>query len=213
MRNSAGRPAALCTPSTFKQLPAAGPLSEFNRTQASLTGAADPVRAVETNEGLLVTYAIDFQERQVKLAESGGRSEYYAPAANGIQWTNEQRAWPRIRGEFPVALRNGLGQHCAATLQNISPDGLQVRCTVQTARIIHPQFGPLMPGDQPLLQATVVLPLEEGPQTLSAGVRLLHLAAVESPFCILGFRFLELRPRARRIIDAFYAEQLRQGDL
>ena len=159
-----------------------------------------------------MTYAADLQGQAARTGDNVLRPDYLPSAASGAQWANEQRAWPRIRGEFPVALRNGLGQHCAATLRNLSPDGLQVRCNVQTARIIHPQGDSLVAGEQPLLQATVVLPLSDGPQTLSAGVRLLHLAAAETPFCVLGFQFLDLRPRARRIIDAFYAEQLRRGD-
>ncbi len=121
----------------------------------------------------------------------------------------DQRAYPRIHGDFPVAFRNSQGQHCAATLRNLSPEGLQILCNMATAQIIYPPGGRLMEDDHPLLQATMVLPLAEGHQTLSACVRLLHVARVAPASCLMGFQFLELRPKARRQIDAFYAEQLR----
>ncbi|MBM4226294.1 MAG: PilZ domain-containing protein [Gammaproteobacteria bacterium] len=121
----------------------------------------------------------------------------------------DQRAYPRILGDFPVAFRNGQGQHCAATLRNLSPEGLQIACNMATAQIIHPAGGRLKGDNQPLLQATMVLPLAEGHQTLSACVRLLHVATTAAASCLMGFQFLELRPKARRQIDAFYAERLR----
>lgn len=152
-----------------------------------------------------MTFVSDFQNHTGRASGEASGADHALSALRPI----DQRAWPRVTGDFPVALRNGLGQHCAATLRNLSPDGMQVHCSLATARVIHPGSGNPLAGDQPLLHATVVLPLCDGPQTLSAGVRLLHLEAVDSHHCILGFRFLDLRPRARRLIDAFYAEQLR----
>lgn len=121
----------------------------------------------------------------------------------------DQRTYPRIPGVFPVAFRNSQGQHCAASLRNLSPEGLQIACNMATAQIIHPAGGRLTGDNHPLLQATMVLPLAEGHQTLSACVRLLHVATTATASCLMGFQFLELRPKARRLIDAFYAEQLR----
>jgi hypothetical protein len=123
----------------------------------------------------------------------------------------ELRHYPRVSIEIPVAFRNSSGQHCAARLCNLSPEGLQVRCNLVTAQMIYPAGGKLNPDNQPILQATAVLPLAGGGQeTLSAGVRLLYFAVDEvHPHCILGLQFLSLRPKARRIVDTFFAEQLR----
>lgn len=124
---------------------------------------------------------------------------------------DEQRAYPRISLHVPVAFRNGAGEHCAARLCNLSPDGMQVRCNATSAQIIHPQLGRLQPGNLPILQATAVLPMVAGQETLTVGVRLLYLTqAPEPPACILGFQFLALRPKARRIVDTFFEEQLRR---
>ncbi len=133
------------------------------------------------------------------------------PAWQAVSNLDEQRAYPRITIDIPVAFRNASGQHCAAKLRNISPDGLQVRCNLVTAQIIHPRGGKIGDENQPLLQATAVLPLSSGPETLSVGVRLLYTGTLsDAPHCVLGFQFLNLRPKARRIIDTFFAEQMRQ---
>lgn len=120
----------------------------------------------------------------------------------------EQRAAPRVEMLVPVAFRNGVGQHCAARLSNLSVDGLQVRCNIATAQTIHPRGGRLGPDNQPLLHATAVLPLADGPQTLSIGVRLIYCRHDDhARDCVLGFRFLELRPKARRLVETFFTEQ------
>ncbi len=129
----------------------------------------------------------------------------------GSNALDELRNYPRVSIEIPVAFRNSSGQHCAARLCNLSPEGLQVRCNLVTAQMIYPSGGKLSPDNQPILHATAVLPLARGGQeTLSAGVRLLYFTVDDvHPNCILGLQFLSLRPKARRIIDSFFAEQLR----
>lgn len=135
----------------------------------------------------------------------------FAGLQNGLDLHGEQedqRAYPRISGEIRVAFRNAHGQHCAATLRDLSPEGLQITCNTATAQIIHTTGGRIGGNNQPLVQVTMVLPLSEGQQTLSACARLQHAATLRAAWCLMGFQFLELRPKARRLIDVFYAEQL-----
>jgi len=121
----------------------------------------------------------------------------------------EQRQHPRVQLEIPVAFRNAQGQHCAARLCNISADGLQVRCNVSTAQIIHPTGGRIGGDNQPILQATLAVPMGADCQTLSLGVRLQYLKIVDDdPRCVLGFSFLNLRPKARRIVEGFFGDRL-----
>lgn len=122
---------------------------------------------------------------------------------------DEQRQHPRVDLAIPVAFRNAQGQHCAARLCNISADGLQVRCNVSTAQIIHPVGGRIGGDNQPILQATLAVPMGAGHETLSLGVRLQYLTIVDSePRCVLGFSFLNLRPKARRIVETFFGDRL-----
>jgi len=131
-------------------------------------------------------------------------------SADKVTWQlvrriDEQRQHPRVELEIPVAFRNAQGQHCAARLCNLSAEGLQVRCNVSTAQIIHPLGGRIDGDKQPILQATLAVPMGAGCETLSLGVRLQYLKVVdEDPRCVLGFSFLNLRPKARRIVEAFF---------
>lgn len=137
-------------------------------------------------------------------------------SAEPVSWQlvdqfGEQRQHPRLALEIPVAFRNAQGQHCAAKLCNISPDGLQVRCNVVTAQIVHPVGGRIGEANKPILQATLAVPVGSGFETLSLGVRLQYLTILaDEPRCVLGFSFLNLRPKARRIVEGFFGEQLRQ---
>lgn len=132
------------------------------------------------------------------------------PVWESSQANSEAREYPRIALEIPVAFRNGAGQHCAARLRNLSADGLQVRCNIATAFVIHPRGEKLQPDTQPLLHATAVLPLASGTETLSIGVRLVYSATLDDePRCVLGFQFLSLRPKARRLVEAFVIEHQR----
>ncbi len=126
-----------------------------------------------------------------------------------IRRVDEQRQHPRVDLEIPVAFRNAQGQHCAARLCNISADGLQVRCNVSTAQIVHPVGGRIGGDRLPILQATLAVPMGAGYETLSLGVRLQYLTIVDDePRCVLGFSFLNLRPKARRIVESFFNDRL-----
>ena len=49
-------------------------------------------------------------------------------------------------------------------------------------------------------------------ENLSLGVRLVHIGMLaEEPRRALGFSFLGLRPKARRIVLGFFGERLRAG--
>jgi len=140
-----------------------------------------------------------------------------AATAGDVSWDlaarlNEHRQYPRFALEIPVTFRNALGEHCAATLSNFSPEGLQVRCGAATVRIIHPEGERLVPGRQPILQASLTVPVAGVAEELTLGVRLVHLGMLaDEPGCVLGFSFLSLRPRARRIVLGFVGERLRAG--
>ena len=138
--------------------------------------------------------------------------------AGSVSWQlagrlGEHRQHPRLALEIPVTFRNALGEHCGAMLSDFSPEGLQVRCDLATVRMIHPAGERLEPGCQPILQASLTVPVGGVDEHLSLGVRLVHIGRPgTSPRWTLGFSFLALRPRARRIVLGFFGERLRAGD-
>jgi hypothetical protein len=128
-----------------------------------------------------------------------------------VEKLDEQRDYPRIALDAQVAFRNNSGQHCAARLLNIAPDGIQVRCNVVTAQILHPGGGKICPSNAPMVQTAIPIPIEGRTETLSVCSRLAYLTTVpEEPRCVIGLQFLDPRPTAQRIIDQYFAHKLRE---
>lgn len=128
-----------------------------------------------------------------------------------VEKLDEQRRYPRINLDLPVGFRNGSGQHCAARLLNIAPDGIQIRCNVATAQILHPGGGKICSKNAPIVQTAIGIPLTSGTTTLSVCSRLTYLTTVaEEPRCVIGLQFLDPRPKAQRIIDQFFADKMHE---
>jgi hypothetical protein len=126
-----------------------------------------------------------------------------------VEKLDEQRRYPRVDMDIPVSFRNSSGQHCAAKLLNIAPDGIQIRCNAATAQMLHPGGGKICPSNGPIVQTAIGIPLASGAATLSVCSRLTYLTTVpEEPRCVIGLQFLDLRPQAQRIIDQFFADKL-----
>ncbi len=139
---------------------------------------------------------------------------HQAEAGSNIAWQlverlDEHRGHPRLDMGCDVGFRNAAGQHCVARLLNISPDGMQIRCNVATAQVLHPAGGKICPTHAPIVQTEVALALPRGEITLSVCARLTYLTTVpEEPRCVMGLQFLEPRPTAQRILDEFFANHL-----
>lgn len=124
---------------------------------------------------------------------------------------DEQRNYPRIELDIPVSFRNSSGQHCAARLLNIAPDGIQIRCNVATAQILHPSGGKICPRNAPMVQTAIAIPLDGRTETLSVCSKIAYLTTVpDEPRCVIGLQFLDPRPKAQRIIDRYFEQKLHE---
>jgi hypothetical protein len=137
-----------------------------------------------------------------------------AAAGSNIAWQlverlDEHRGHPRLDMDCNVGFRNASGQHCVAKLLNMSPDGMQIRCNVGTAQVLHPAGGKICPQHAPIVQTEVALVLPRGQSMLSICAQLTYLTTLpEEPRCVMGLRFLEPRPTAQRVLDEFFAARM-----
>ena len=76
-----------------------------------------------------------------------------------VEKLDEQRRYPRLALDIPVAFRNASGQHCAAKLVNVGPGGIQIRCNTATAQILHPNGGKISPDNSSIVQIAIAIPL------------------------------------------------------
>lgn len=137
------------------------------------------------------------------------RSPAASPWESRACTANDQRRAMRHELSLPVTFRNSGGQQAAAWVQNATSEGFQIRCNPATAQAIHPLAGRLNDENRPVLQASFILSSSAEPQVLSVGVQLLYRTPhAEEPRCLLGFRFLSLRPKARRLLARFFSDEL-----
>lgn len=126
-----------------------------------------------------------------------------------VQKAEEQRAYPRFKLNVTATFRNAAGNRCTGRVVNISPDGLQVKCNPATGQMLHPKGGRICPSNAPVVQVGLQLPVLDETKKLIVGAQLVYATTHEcDPYCVLGFRFLELRPTAQRIIDNYFMERM-----
>ncbi len=116
------------------------------------------------------------------------------------------RVGARVPISLPVMFRNDYGQHCVGRLQNLSPTGLCVSGHVAMGQTIHPRAGRVDQESGPIVQVRMSLPIGGEELPITAGAQLLYVKCCsEEHRCVLGFRFLGLRPVAERAIERFFS--------
>ena len=122
---------------------------------------------------------------------------------------DEQRQHPRVPVKIRAAIRSDDGKKLAADVIDISPDGLQLRCSTETARYLHATARGN--GDTPDIRLNLGIKIEIGGsiRTLVMRCRVLYLTTVDSePKCVMGLAFNKLDAHSERWLNIFFAEQL-----
>ena len=126
-----------------------------------------------------------------------------------VENLDEQRRYPRVPLNIKSAFVTDTGSTFSIEVINISPDGLQVRCSVDNAHFIRPQGSKPNPLNAPCISAAIALPVGHGSRTLGLRCQMLYLKMIDTELgCIAGFRFVQLDLRSERILNAFFADHL-----
>ena len=135
--------------------------------------------------------------------------EHFRTPMTFVAQTEEQRAYPRFQLDVSVSFRNAAGNRCRGQVINISPDGLQVRCNFSAGQSLHPKGGKLCADTAPIVQVALHLPVAGESKKVVAGAKLVYATTLDNdPNCVLGFKFLELRPMAQRVLDGYFSERM-----
>lgn len=122
---------------------------------------------------------------------------------------DEQRRQPRIPLVADARLRTAAGTLHAARIVNVSPDGLQLRCDVASARGLRPVNGRFDAANAPVLEVSLELPVGETRRALTVSCQLLYLTTVDSePRCVFGLRFIAPDRASEATVNAFFANQM-----
>lgn len=119
-----------------------------------------------------------------------------------------RRAFPRIRLRIPLQIALPNGKIVCAQIYNLSPDGIQIRCTPETARQIHPSGKAINDGSGP--EITVALRLKHGAdiRTHALLCRVYYVLPETPKEIIIGLQFDSLPTAQREIIDALMSASL-----
>lgn len=138
------------------------------------------------------------------------KNKHAEPIWQLIKKLDEQRQYPRIPFRATVAVRSNSGAKCSMDLVNISPDGMQLRCSEQAIQTLQPDALNNNIKRLTRVSAAVVLPCSIGQRTVVARCALLYATAMpnEKNF-LVGMRFSRLDPQAENALVAFFSDQLR----
>ncbi len=134
-----------------------------------------------------------------------------ASSKRGLLWQeieklDEQRRYPRVPLNIKSAFVTDTGRTFSVEVINISPDGLQVGCSAEGVRLICPQIRELK---APCVNAAISLPVGNGSKTLAVRCQMLYVKMVDTELgFIAGMRFVQPGLQSKRILIAFFADQL-----
>lgn len=122
----------------------------------------------------------------------------------------EKRKYPRIVIGTPIDIwykRKAL----SASIHDLSPDGLQVRCDRNTIRIIHPSGKFITDDIAPTLDVTFLLPVGNKQKRVRATVKLYYFVLLpdkSGPNVACGLRFTKLKGKSAAYIEQFIIDTL-----
>ena len=119
-----------------------------------------------------------------------------------------RRKYPRIRMRIPVRISLPDGKVIIAHTQNMTPDGLQIRCDKTTANVVNPTGRSIPPEEH---QRVMVMMRMESPAEIHSCVlrcRVSYMAMAKGDEVAFGLQFDDTSPEQQRALDTVFAHSL-----
>ncbi len=125
----------------------------------------------------------------------------------------DRRLFPRVAITMPVMLSGQKGQTINGLIQNISPGGMLVRLSAQSAAVLLPQKNEKDRPDIGPIEAQFLVPLRQQRISISVSCLVAHVTEVdgapEAARIAIGYRFKRFKDqRTLRRFVSFIEEQL-----
>jgi hypothetical protein len=131
--------------------------------------------------------------------------ESHAPLYEALEC---RRKYPRIVIDHPARLRTAEGDIINASVYDISPDGVQVRCDRDGAAKVHPSGRFIKAGEGPRLEMELDLPFAAGPRRLHALCKAFYIAVISHELIAFGLRFRKFVGDGASVLESFVAEAM-----
>ncbi len=120
----------------------------------------------------------------------------------------EERRLPLVDLRVPALLATSKKCEHALHIRNISPDGAQLRCDVQTAVAIRPGGKPFTDDDQPIVRLRTRLPLKNSRAQFVALCRLIYLTPRSADEIALGVQFTKMSEAHRAALYCYIGDAI-----
>ncbi len=97
---------------------------------------------------------------------------------NAYEFYEESRKYPRIKISLPIKLYINDEPHLNASIYDISPDGLQVRCSREVALAINPGGKNIKAEDNLLIKTEFELPIANEKKTISVESKVYYFTII-----------------------------------
>ncbi len=126
----------------------------------------------------------------------------------------DRRELPRIlvRGAGLVVTLDGA--RVPVKIRDVSPDGVQFRCNLKAAGIIHPRGTAIRKGQASgVVRVALRLPIKKEVAMLTVVGRLIYFAVIAPDVATIGIQYTQLSERDQATLDRFLMCELEPRDL
>lgn len=125
-----------------------------------------------------------------------------------LQHYEERRVYPRVdfRGDVIISVEGKILSGCLRTL---SAGGTQIRCTPQTARMLHPCGTAIVLGKGPVVMLRFDLPDAGQNTTFVAEARLTYITPRSSDEIALGAEFTRVSLADKKTLASYIVSAMR----
>jgi len=122
----------------------------------------------------------------------------------------ERRSFPRIDYRTDVIIASG-DKVLGGRLRVLSAEGMQIRCTPQTARTLHPRGTRIAAGKGPTVMLRCDLTIGTELQTFTAQGKLTYITPRSREEIACGINFTRISLPDKKLLAAFIIESMRPG--
>ena len=125
----------------------------------------------------------------------------------------KQRAYPRVPVKTDGTIIRPAASSLSVRIHDLSPDGIQVRCSRETAVALRPSGRQPGKDELPMVTMTIVLPYRSGEVPVAFEAVMRYLCVADRDEVIFGFSFARVAPAARALIERYIDAEICGDDM
>ena len=122
----------------------------------------------------------------------------------------ERRSYPRIDFLGNVII-SAVGKVMSGSIRTLSAEGIQIRCTPQVARTLHPRGTQIAPGKGPVVMLRFNLPIDGEEKVFVAEAKLTYITPRSQDEIAFGAQFTRISLRDKKVLAAYIVDAIRPG--